>query len=90
MSDSYKIYASQDYVDSKGLPDGQGAYQQLVTDSEGNAKWEDREFYIGGLVETTIMEADISFYVFDGMGQGTSPIVIDIIENNTYTVVFDQ
>lgn len=45
MSDSYKIYASQDYVDNKGLPDGQGAYQQLVTDKDGIAKWEEKPFY---------------------------------------------
>lgn len=44
MSDSYKIYASKDYVDSKGLPDGQAAHQQLVTDAEGVAKWEDKAF----------------------------------------------
>lgn len=44
MSDSYKIYASQDYVDNKGLPDGHGAYQQLVTDKDGIAKWEEKPF----------------------------------------------
>ena len=40
MSDSYKIYASQDYVDSKGLPEGTSANQQLVTDKDGVVKWE--------------------------------------------------
>ena len=45
MSGSYKIYASQDYVDSKGLPDGASANQQLVTDSEGVVKWEEKPFY---------------------------------------------
>lgn len=45
MSDSYKIYASQDYVDSKGLPDGASANQQLVTDKDGIVKWEEKPFY---------------------------------------------
>lgn len=45
MSDSYKIYASKDYVDSKGLPDGASANQQLVTDREGVVKWEEKPFY---------------------------------------------
>ena len=45
MSDSYKIYASQDYVDSKGLPDGASANQQLVTDKDGVVKWEEKPFF---------------------------------------------
>lgn len=28
-----------------GLPEGATAYQQLVTDGDGNAKWEDRAYY---------------------------------------------
>lgn len=46
MSDSYKIYASKDYVDSKALPEGATAHQMLVTDAEGVAKWDDRLFGI--------------------------------------------
>ena len=45
MSDSYKIYASQDYVDNKGLPDGASANQQLATDKDGIVKWEEKPFY---------------------------------------------
>lgn len=45
MSDSYKIYASKDYVDGKGLPDGAGAYQQLVTGADSKAVWEARTHY---------------------------------------------
>ena len=47
MNDSYKIYASKDYVDSKALPEGAGAYQQLVTNANGEKKWEDRTHYLG-------------------------------------------
>lgn len=32
-------------VKVSGLPDGSAAYQQLVTDGEGKAKWEDKAFY---------------------------------------------
>ena len=39
MEQAIKIYADRDYVDSKGLPDGAGAYQQLVTNADGNPKW---------------------------------------------------
>lgn len=41
MNDSYKIYASKDYVDSKALPEGATAHQQLVTGTDGNTKWSD-------------------------------------------------
>lgn len=47
MSESYKVYASQEYVDNKfndvsGLPSGSKSNQYLVTDSEGDVKWEDK------------------------------------------------
>ena len=47
MSESYKVYASQEYVDSKvadvsSLPSGSSPNQYLVTDGDGNAKWEDK------------------------------------------------
>lgn len=42
MSESYKIYASRDYVDERALPGGATGYQQLVTDGEGNKVWADR------------------------------------------------
>lgn len=35
-----------------GLPTGGAAYQQLVTDGEGNAKWEDRLAYSEGFCIT--------------------------------------
>lgn len=47
MSESYKVYASQEYVDNKlndvsDLPEGAKPNQYLVTDSEGDVKWEDK------------------------------------------------
>ena len=35
-------------VKVSGLPDGSAAHQQLVTDGEGKAKWEDKPFYETG------------------------------------------
>lgn len=58
MSDSYKIYASQDYVDSKGLPDGASANQQLVTDREGVVKWDEKPFYQFQDVEEITWDGD--------------------------------
>lgn len=58
MSDSYKIYASQDYVDSKGLPDGASANQQLVTDNRGVVKWEEKPFYTTQYVEEITWDGD--------------------------------
>lgn len=68
MSDSYKVYASKDYVDSKGLPEGAAAYQQVVTDGEGNTKWEDRPFYDDGTTETLVGTAQAEW------GKGGRPI----------------
>lgn len=45
MSESYKIYASRDYVDERALPQGATEYQQLMTDGTGIVKWEDRTHY---------------------------------------------
>lgn len=44
MSESYKIYASKDYVDSK-LPSTDKVHQQLVTDGNENIVWEDKLAY---------------------------------------------
>ena len=69
MSDSYKIYASQDYVDSKGLPDGASANQQLVTDSEGVVKWEEKPFYSAKYGEDITWDGDTTdreIFALDG------------------------
>ena len=81
MSDSYKIYASKDYVDSKGLPEGQGAYQQLVTDANGVAKWEDKLAYTFTSLTTIVPTTTVS---------SGDPIDIEAVEGQTYTVVFDD
>lgn len=53
MSESYKIYASKDYVDERALPEGAQLYQQLVTNEDGTPSWVNREFYSGSLLTVT-------------------------------------
>lgn len=68
----YKVYADQDYVKSK-VPDGQGAYQQLATDKDGNIKWENKTGAIDS-DRTKIFEGDLTLEEFTGAnyyGQGT-------------------
>lgn len=88
MSDSYKIYASKDYVDSKALPDGMGAYQQLVTSADGVAKWEERLAY--GLPEevVTVLEETTIEYG-EGSWVNRSVSGIELVEGAEYTVMWN-
>ena len=66
-----------------GLPTGGAPYQQLVTDGDGNAKWEDRLAY-----EDTVNIIDNQEFVFDNtqmiIGSG------DLVVGETYKVIFDS
>lgn len=85
MSDSYKIYASKDYVDSKGLPEGQVAHQQLVTDADGSTVWVERDFYKS--VGATIVP-NATYGIYSSQGQHvTGTFVIPTI-GEAYHVVF--
>lgn len=44
-NNSYKIYASKDYVDERALPQDAGEYKQLVTGADGEWKVEERLGY---------------------------------------------
>lgn len=60
MNDSYKIYASKDYVDGKvgeitSLPENTGSNQQLVTNMNGEVAWEERLGY-KTIAEVTFLE----------------------------------
>ena len=79
-------------VDNRGMlkpnstvPSGSTPYQQLVTDGDGNTKWEDRLAY-----ETeSVLKEILPEQSFTGTGQiltgGSKPIV-----GQTYTVKFDN
>ena len=92
MSDSYKIYASQDYVDSKGLPDGHGAYQQLVTNSEGKVEWEERAHWKTRNI-VNIYENNEAFKGVDGLylsNNGTMvQNMLSIVSNETVYTIWD-
>lgn len=47
-------------VQVSGLPEGATAYQQLVTDGEGKAVWEERPFYSSEETEQTIPRTQVS------------------------------
>lgn len=87
MSDSYKIYASQDYVDSKGLPDGASANQHLVTDREGVVKWEEKPFY-----SETIQHAEEVFLEetsFSGTQFSITGFTSEFVVGTTYKVTLN-
>lgn len=66
-----------------GLPTGGAAYQQLVTDSDGNPKWEDRLAY-----EYNVNFINAQQFIFDStqmlIGSG------DLLVGETYKVIFDS
>ena len=67
MSESYKVYASQEYVDNKlndvsGLPSGSKPNQYIVTDGDGNAKWEDKLCWTGS-TEVVLCEGVVADWV---------------------------
>ena len=87
MSNSYKIYASQDYVDSKGLPEGASANQQLVTDSEGAVKWEEKPFY-----SETVQHAEEVFLEetsFSGTQFSITGFTSEFVVGTTYKVTLN-
>lgn len=83
MSDSYKIYASQDWINEK-IPETTESNQQLVTNSEGKAIWEEKPFGEGMAVDVvplvTLTELDPDMRAF------ILPENVDLIADTEYTV----
>lgn len=50
-----------------GLPSGGTPYQQLVTDGDGNARWEDKPFYDARKEITLTFNPDDTYEVYAGM-----------------------
>jgi len=94
MNDSYKVYASQEYVDNK-VPEAQGAHKQLVTDADGNVKWEDRAGgYSVGPIESVLMEEQTISFTYDTDATMSAPsnwpeTRLEIVAGNTYHVYID-
>lgn len=73
-----------------GLPEGGTPYQYLVTDGDGNAKWEDRLAYETKPVLTEIApEETITFTPSSGMMSALWPPTFNAVEGSTYIVKFD-
>ena len=84
-------------VDNRGMlkpnstvPSGSTPYQQLVTDGNGNAKWEDRLAYETGPVLTEIVpEETVSFTPNSGAMTALWPPTFNAVAGSTYIVKFD-
>lgn len=73
-----------------GLPTGGTPYQQLVTDGDGNAQWEDRLAYETEPVLTEIVpEETVTFANESGVMAVLWPPTFNAVEGQTYIVKFD-
>lgn len=73
-----------------GLPTGGAPYQQIVTDGEGNAKWEDRLAYETEPMLTEIVpEETVAFSNMHGLMAASWPSTFNPVYGSIYTVKFD-
>lgn len=73
-----------------GLPTGEAPYQQLVTDGDGNAKWEDRLCYETEPVLTEIVpEETVAFSEMTGLMAALWPSTFNPVYGSIYTVKID-
>lgn len=73
-----------------GLPSGGAPYQHLVTDGDGNAKWEDRLAYETDPVLTEIIpQTTVAFTENSGLMGATWPENFDLVDGKTYTISWD-
>lgn len=84
---SEKVYDGKDGEGGEGggLPEGGEPHQMLVTDGEGNAKWDERTHYketVVVLPETILYNDKTSIYYI------TSPFSRNIVKGNSYVVNF--
>lgn len=84
-------------IASGGLPSGGAPYQQLVTDGEGNAKWEDRLCYTSDPVSIAFIDGNYDFDCGtinggDGSTVETLDITIDgnLADGENYILTIDD
>lgn len=78
------------YGGGGGLPTGGAAYQQLVTDGNGKAKWEDRLAYETDPVFTEIVpEETVTFSNNSGNMMAMWPSAFNPVDGSMYTVRID-
>lgn len=80
-----------DELSLTGGSEGEGkAYQQLVTDGEGNVKWEDRLAYETDPVLTEIVpEETVAFSDMEGLMSALWPSNFNPVDGSTYIVRID-
>lgn len=77
-------------IASSGLPSGGAPYQQLVTDGDGNAKWEDRLAYeTDPIVEEVFPEQTIAFSLNNNVYMASTSQQYVFAVGNSYTVKWD-
>lgn len=74
----------------KELPDGAEAHQMLVTDAEGNKKWEERTHYVGNGTVDYLPECEGTLIDAEGMFIITEPFKHDFVFGETYTVYWNS
>lgn len=74
-----------------GLPSGGTPYQQLVTDRDGNAEWQDRLFYIDSKFSELFPEQSVAFTNSDGVYSAmiSTTVFSGVTTGSPATVVWD-
>lgn len=80
---------TQNELAAAGLPTGGAAHQQLVTDKDGNAKWEDRLCYTEPGIVEVLPEMTLTVDAEIGQALIQSPLNGAIVVGNEYTVTYN-
>ena len=72
-------------VDVSGLPEVNGDHKNIVTDSEGNVKWEDQLAYA---TSEPISHENVSIGIYS-LGYASAPFTFIPVIGETYTVIWD-
>ena len=87
---SYKVYASEEYVDQRVPPSPDGAHKMLVTGADGSTKWADRTHYcetaVKRLIDQGFWGKKSDDYGCYGYIYSSDPLVV----GETYKVVYDN
>lgn len=88
---TYTVGSDGAWIFGGGLPSGGTPYQQLVTDGDGNAKWEDRLAYVVTEEQVIFSQENIAFVEQNGMYFSSESIIptTDINVGANYRVNFD-
>ena len=78
-------------LDEKFLPESVKVQPDLSVNDENDPRYvKGRTHYVGDPVETELIpEQTVAFEVFDVIGQAASPVAIEPVEGQSYTVNFD-